>query len=181
MRVAILIAVLGAALITPGSETHGAAGQKRDAVAAALALEGQMSGIRVQRTLVVRDSKGFAALWKQHTGNSAPPVVDFKKYDVVAIFAGEKRTGGHGVRIDSVKRTERSATVTATLLSPAPNMMVTQMLTYPWAMRAEPKLPPTVKFDLRKGNRVIGRPSRIISYQLSVINYQLSIINGLPK
>ena len=158
MRGAILIAAIAAALITPGSESHGAILQKIGMVTAPLTLEGQMSGIREQKTVVLRDAKGFDAIWKLHAGDSAAPAVDFKKYDVVAIFAGEKRTGGHGVRIDSVKRTGRTAMVEATLLAPGPNMMVTQMLTYPWAMRAVPKLPPTVRFHLRKGNRGARRP-----------------------
>ncbi len=158
MRCAFLIVALGALLVTSGLETHGAIRQKSETIAAPLTLEGQMSGIREQKTVVLRDAKSFAELWKLHAGNSTVPAVEFKKYDVVAVFAGEKRTGGHGVRIDSVKRTGRTAMVEATLLAPGPNMMVTQMLTYPWAMRAAPKLPPTVRFHLRKGHRGFRKP-----------------------
>src|SRR5687768_10527604 len=100
MRGAFLIAALAAALITPGAETHGLTRQTTERVAAPLTLEGGNSRIRVQKTAVLRDARSFAALWKQHAGDTKAPAVDFKKYDVVAIFAGEKRTGGHSVRID---------------------------------------------------------------------------------
>src|SRR5688572_27353506 len=129
MRGAFLIAAIAAALVTPGAETHGLTRQTTERVTAPLRLEGGNSGIRVQTTTVARDAKSFAALWKQHAGDSKPPPVDFKKYDVVAVFAGEKRTGGHSVRIDSVKRAKRAATVVATLLSPGPGMMATMNIT----------------------------------------------------
>ena len=153
MRAAFLIAVVVAAVVVPGAETHGAVSQKREVIAAPLNLEGQTSRIRKQRTGLARDAKSFATLWKEHAGTTDAPAVDFKKYDVVAVFAGEKRTGGHGVRIDGVRRPGGTATVMATILAPGPNMMVTQMLTYPWAMQAVPKLPPTVTFQIRKGFR----------------------------
>jgi hypothetical protein len=131
--------------------------QRQKPFASALALDGQMSRIKTQKTVVVRSERDFAALWKQHTGAANAPAVDFKKYDVVAAFAGEKRTGGHSVRFDGIQRGRRSAVVHVTFLSPAPDMFVTQALTYPWALQAVPKLPARARFVTRSNPRPIGR------------------------
>jgi hypothetical protein len=160
-----LLAVGGARAAAPGveskremrmacSEQNGADAQRPPSegkkAEKTLDISGAMSGIRQPRQVVIRDAKAFEKLWKEHTtGTSLPmPPVDFKKYDVVAVFAGSKTTGGYQVILGEIKRSGKTATVHATLLKPGPGMMVTQAFTYPFAMRAVPKLPPTVKFTV---------------------------------
>ncbi len=114
-------------------------------------LSGGRSAIRQPKNRVARDAKAFVALWAEHAksfdGTVPPaPKVDFKKFDVVAVFLGSIPTGGHAVEIGDIKRTGRKAVVTALHMKPGPGAMVTQAFTYPFAMRAVPKLPPTVTF-----------------------------------
>lgn len=116
-------------------------------------LAGSRSGVKQSRNLVIRDEKAFAAVWaehaKQYDGTVPPaPKIDFKKFDVVAIFLGSVPTGGHSVEIGEVKREAKKALVKATHLKPGPGMMVIQAFTTPFAMKAVDKLPPTVTFDL---------------------------------
>jgi hypothetical protein len=120
-----------------------------------LDLTGARSGIQQPRNVVVRDAKAFAALWKQHqvAGTAPFPSVDFKKHDVVAVFAGSKPTGGYTVEIGEVKRAKEAATVAVVLLKPGPGSMVTQAFTSPFAMRAVPKLPKNVKFEVTEKAR----------------------------
>jgi len=121
-------------------------------------LTGGRSGIRQSRNVVVRDEKSFAALWAEHAklydGTVPPePKVDFKKMDVVAVFLGPIPTGGHTVELGDVKKTGKKAVVAATHLKPGPGTMVTQAFTSPFAMRAVPKLPTTVTFDIVEKER----------------------------
>jgi hypothetical protein len=121
-------------------------------------LAGARSLIGKPRTVVVRDEKAFAALWAEHAklyDGTVPPVpkVDFKKYDLVAVFLGSVPTGGHAVEIGEIKRDSKKAVIKVTHLKPGPGMMVTQAFTSPFAMKAVPKLPPTVTFDLTTTER----------------------------
>ena len=113
-------------------------------------ISGGLSGIRTAKQVVVRDSAAMANLWKQHmpNGNAPVPQVDFKKYDVVAVFAGSKNTGGHSISIDSIDIKAKSATVHIKLRKPDPHTMVPQMITYPFAMKAVAKLPHDVEFEI---------------------------------
>ena len=150
MQKALLIAVLAALTITPGIETHGTPqGPESIVRSGSVELNGQMSGIRRYRTAVVRDPRALVTMWKQH-GQGKPPLVDFTRYSVAAVFAGEKSTGGYSVRYSRTRRAGRSAIVEFILESPSPDMMVTQALTYPWAVRILPKLPPLTTITLKR-------------------------------
>ena len=120
-----------------------------------LNLSGMQSGVNTARQVVIRDSKSFQEFWKEHTKFGpipAPPVpaVDFKKHDVVAVFAGQKSTGGFSMQIDGVTVKGKSAVIRATLLKPPPGSLLPQIITYPFAIRGFPKLPAAVKFEIRE-------------------------------
>lgn len=133
------------------------AAQQEKANEKPFSLSGQRSSILKPRQVVVRDAKAFAALWKEHTTRATMPVslpkVDFKKFDVVAVFMGSKPTGGYSVEIGDVRRDKKEATIPVTLHKPGPGSIVTQAFTYPFAMRAVPKLPKTVKFTVTEKAR----------------------------
>lgn len=118
---------------------------------------GGRSGVHSPRNVVVRDAKAWQALWAEHAKGMfqppPPPAVDFKKDDVIAVFAGAKPTGGYSISIGEVKRTPKSAEVHVTLLKPAPGAIVTQAFTQPFAMRAVPKLPKNVTFKVEEKTR----------------------------
>lgn len=116
-----------------------------------LDISGAHSRIQVARQEVIRDSKRYVAVWREHLGGALGmpmPVVDFTKYDVIAAFAGSRTTGGYSIQVDGVKRVGKTATVQITLLKPDPHMMTTQAFTAPYAFKAVPKLPATVKFKV---------------------------------
>ncbi|MFA5140809.1 MAG: protease complex subunit PrcB family protein [Elusimicrobiota bacterium] len=67
-------------------------------------LAGPLSGVRETRAVVVTDPAAWQRLWKEHAkpfGDSQPvPEVDFKKEMVVAVFLGERPTGGYSVAVE---------------------------------------------------------------------------------
>jgi hypothetical protein len=121
-------------------------------------LAGARSLISKPRNVVARDEKAFAALWAEHAkklDGTVPPMprVDFRKYDVVAVFLGSEPTGGHAAEIGDIKRDGKKAVIKVTHWKPGPGMMVIQSFTTPFAMKAVPKLPPTVTFDVTTAER----------------------------
>ena len=63
-----------------------------------------------------------------------PPSVDFASETVVAIFAGQRPTGGFSVKVVSAESRERNATVTYRIEKPPPRSMVPQMISHPFVV-----------------------------------------------
>ena len=98
--------------------------------------KGYRSGVRAPMQIVVRSQNEWSALWRQHAVNdpsSRPaPAVDFDKEVVVALFLGEKPTGGYDVQISRAEQTQDGLTIYYREKSPLPGGMVTQALTQPF-------------------------------------------------
>ena len=115
-----------------------------------LDLSGARSGIRTQRAVIVRDAAAFAELWKRHAGGEPVPKVDFAKYDVAALFAGSRRTGGFAARIGEVRKAGKETVVAAEVLVPGKGAIVAQAFTQPFAMKALPKLPADARIEVKE-------------------------------
>lgn len=78
--------------------------------------KGYYSGIEESMTTVVTDPVAFAALWARHGAVQTPtppmPQVDFDQYSVLAVFVGERNTGGYGVEVLTVRTAEGKVTAT---------------------------------------------------------------------
>ncbi|NMG08385.1 protease complex subunit PrcB family protein [Brasilonema sp. UFV-L1] len=98
--------------------------------------------------MVINNSEQWIDLWQQHTYNTEPPPpvpqVDFTRYSVVAVFAGEKPTGGYSVEILSVEtsgsQTQKQLAITVQQRQPGAGDFVTEALTYPYHMIRIPKI-----------------------------------------
>ena len=69
----------------------------------------------------------------------AAPAVDFRSETVVAIFAGQKPTGGYSVRVEKVTDESTAgqpsrATVHHQVIAPPAGAMLIQVLTYPYVV-----------------------------------------------
>ena len=68
---------------------------------------GVSSGIRERKLVVIKTAKEWADLWQAHASLRIPapplPGVDFKQEMIVAVFAGEKRSGGYGIEIAKIE------------------------------------------------------------------------------
>ena len=82
--------------------------------------------------------------WKKFLGETLGhtgllPRIDFARNTVVAIFAGEKPTGGYSVRVDSITDDSSpgqpsSGTVHYRVIAPPLDALVTQAFTYPYVI-----------------------------------------------
>jgi hypothetical protein len=145
--------LLAAVCLMIGAAGHGQSGSAEKGAQDTPSLSGFHSGIRTPQQAVIRNAREWAALWRRHAPDSRAPTVDFRRYHVVAVFAGTKPTGGFEVVIGEIQRGVRGATVHATLIKPGKGAMVTLALTQPFAMRIVPRLPDRVQFVIRERER----------------------------
>jgi hypothetical protein len=94
--------------------------------------KGQYGGPIEAGTLVASDAGAWTRLWLM-LGQDAP-VLDFKKYFAVAVFAGERPTGGYTVEfLDPVRK---GADVIVSYRIKPPTGFATQAIAQPWKVRA---------------------------------------------
>jgi hypothetical protein len=93
---------------------------------------GQASSISDQRQLVIRDEQGFQDIWQQIDDVSGLPEIDFENNMVIAVFMGERPTGGYGIEIESIDEYPDRITVNIAETEPGPDELTTQALTYPY-------------------------------------------------
>jgi hypothetical protein len=87
---------------------------------------------------VVTGKQGLDALYKE-LRLGTPPDVDFTKNNVVAIFMGQKNTGGYSISVKSITVDDNN-TVTVKVRETRPDGgMVTTALTSPYCIAVIPK------------------------------------------
>ena len=133
------------------------------------ALSGSMSGVRQARAVVVQTAAQWERLWDEHaTGNPAPiPSVDFSREAVVAVFAGERRSGGFRIAVEVLEDPRTDAvTVLYNVRAPAaPDGMAISMMTQPFLFHkiAKPAGPILVR-KAEGGDGKLVRPERKSSF-----------------
>ena len=99
---------------------------------------GLQGGVTAASHRVVRDAAAWDAFW-QDVQTSAPRPFRPDREQAVAVFLGERRTGGYTVRIENAAAQEGRLVVTYQESPPPPGTMVTQALTSPWALVVVPR------------------------------------------
>ncbi len=94
---------------------------------------GQHGGAATSSTRVARDAGEWEALWRQ-IGREAPRSLDSERETADAVFLGQRRTGGYAVEEVKVRREDAAVIVEYRERAPAPDAMVTQVISSPWAV-----------------------------------------------
>ncbi len=86
--------------------------------------------------LVARNQREWERIWRYSAGTRMPrpevPEIDFNAHMIIAVFMGQRSSGGYAVTIDSVTEKENHVEVRYTTRSPGPGDMVTMALTSPY-------------------------------------------------
>lgn len=115
--------------------------------------KGYMSGTVERQFVVVKNEEEWGNLWARHKSKvfpaPQPPVVDFQREMIIAVFSGEKRTGGYGIEIRKIEedREKRQLIVSFLEIQPPPRSAVIQVFTQPYHLVRLQKLDLPVKFD----------------------------------
>ena len=63
--------------------------------------------MRERKLVVIKNENDWKALWNSHASlllpPKEPPLVDFQTEMIVAVFSGEKGTGGYGIEITRIE------------------------------------------------------------------------------
>jgi hypothetical protein len=100
------------------------------------------SGHAQKKNYVIRSQAEWQKLWRQVQGeqflrnraglDSALRKIDFSKQMIIAVFQGEKPTGGYGIAVNKLVRNAKQLEVFIEEKSPGPDCFTTQALTYPY-------------------------------------------------
>jgi hypothetical protein len=95
-------------------------------------LSSRTSRITSSQTQAVSDENSWISLWRLHTGSDADrPTVNFEIETVLAVFSGQKRSGGYSVKITKVTQLGSELIVSYQETVPPANNLVSQSLTSP--------------------------------------------------
>jgi hypothetical protein len=117
---------------------------------------GSASLITTAQTRVARDWTEYGQLWVEHNGSMppgvgapdvGPPIVDFDKEIVVAVFLGTKPTSGFDVSILSVKALGSGAQVDYLEREVGPGCGAAAVITQPFVLAAITKVSGSVMFS----------------------------------
>jgi PrcB C-terminal len=97
---------------------------------------GTYSGVTERSQRVVRTQAEWEKLWAQVHANEVPPAaapkIDWSREMVLAVFMGERSTGGYRVAIRGVKTGEKEIVVEVEETAPPPDAITVQSLTQPY-------------------------------------------------
>ncbi len=96
--------------------------------------KGYRSGVRAPQQIVLSNQDEWSELWRKHSSElySTPPTVLFDQEFVVAIFLGEKTTGGYDITIVRAERNDDELVIYFEEITPAPGSMLIQAFMQPF-------------------------------------------------
>lgn len=111
--------------------------------------QGTYSGKKDPIAQIITAKQDWEHIWKQHVSVLVPqppvPEIDFETEVVVAIFAGEKKSGGYAIVIKKVSEELNDVVVRYKLTEPQPNSFTIQVITQPYVMLKMSKPQGTVR------------------------------------
>jgi hypothetical protein len=99
-------------------------------------VRGVHTPIRGERAVVLRDAEEWTELWREHASAQIPtaaaPTVDFGTQMVIGVVLGTCPTGGYGVEIVRVERTNSGLRAVAHRTTPPEGSAQTMVLSKPF-------------------------------------------------
>ena len=116
---------------------------------------GSDSGMSLQRMFIIDNQKDWDSLWRNHAKphHSLQPVINFKDNNVIALFMGQKHTGGYAIAIDHIKQTNDQLIVAVRFTKPSKDAARSMALTQPYFFAVIDKQNKAVIFTLVNSQR----------------------------
>jgi hypothetical protein len=89
-------------------------------------------GVSKRKNYAIYSKEEYEKMWKLSGNTNKMPTVDFKKGYVIAVFAGERPTGGYAISVEKVTDIGKERHVTVLLEKPGAGCITTQALTSPY-------------------------------------------------
>src|SRR5690606_12857801 len=98
----------------------------------------QATGVQDQRFEIIASQQQLVSFWtRAHASQLQPPPLpdaDFRRETLVAIFMGQRPTGGHAVEVRRVFDERGELYLDVAFVAPAAGAMTTQAVTSPWTL-----------------------------------------------
>lgn len=111
-------------------------------------------GLAQPQTMVIKDEAGWQQLQSRLPSRRIPPQplppVEFQTLDVIAVFLGERPSGGYAIMVKQVLRKGEKVVVVVEESIPGEGCMRTMAFTRPFHLVAVPKLKLPVEFIHRR-------------------------------
>lgn len=111
--------------------------------------KGQHSLQTEQQFEMITGQPQFRHLWSRFDAG-APPSLDFTRETAIAVFMGERPTGGYSIHVNAVTHGDGELLVDVVLQAPGPECMTTQAFTQPYEMVSVPSGPSRANFSTRQ-------------------------------
>lgn len=93
--------------------------------------QGAHAKVDTRVNYLITSEEGLVELWKLLDVDTSMPTVDFSSRSVIAVFSGERATGGHLIAVSKIEDgSSRAVTVTRTI--PGESCMTTEALSTPY-------------------------------------------------
>jgi len=100
-------------------------------------IQGVQSSVDTRTNYLITSTKQLSELWKMIDAREQMPSVDFTKDVIVAVFAGQKPTGGYAITVSNIEDTD-VRTVSVMLSLPDGNCSERRAATAPYELVAVP-------------------------------------------
>jgi hypothetical protein len=115
------------------------------AIAAEPEWRGAQSMVTTPLQIIARDETEWQNLW-QKIGGQPPQALPADRIGV-AVFLGQKRSGGYSVQFTGQAETKDNIILRYRITAPSPTMMVTMALTEPYAVTLVPRSEKTIMLE----------------------------------
>ncbi len=106
-----------------------------------------MSEVDMPKQVAARTPAEWAALWRQHAGDTPLPKVDLASRTVVAVFLGTRSSAGYAVEITGTRHDKGGLIVEWRERRPEPGSISAQVLTSPAHIATIPKFAGEIRFE----------------------------------
>lgn len=97
---------------------------------------------------LVNNQPRLLQIWRNLDGRM-PPAIDFQEYAVIAVFMGERRTGGYSIIVEQAAREDGQLVIDVVMRTPGADCFTTQALTQPYHLVVIPAFKGPVEFRTR--------------------------------
>jgi lysyl-tRNA synthetase class I len=108
-------------------------------------------GMADSNHLVIKDTESLVNIYELINKGRIPaldiPTINFNKETVIALFLGEKNSGGYSIAVEKIMSINGKVTVTYKITTPKPGNMVSSVMTQPFCIVKMPKSSNEIVFD----------------------------------
>lgn len=98
-------------------------------------------GMHERKNYAIYSKEEYEKIWKLTGSTEKMPTVDFKKGMVIAVFAGDRPSGGYAISVEKIEDVGKKRVVTVLIEKPGAGCITTQAITNPYQIIRVPFSP----------------------------------------